>query len=222
MGAGSVVPDVVGGSGGWLCSALVLRRACSDGGHGRGAWRRGRCVGVVCGQRVGRADASPRRDPLSGHVAEVSGALDPFTTVSPTVAPSVSGTAEIGLALTADPGTWPGSPLGFSYQWLDCDPTDSGSCVAISNATSSTYTVAPTDAGEEIEVQVSADYGEDPGGIAASAPTAAVVAQPGAPMLQTPPSVGTVDGGMPVSATPGTWTGDPYAFPTTGTPARRI
>jgi len=37
--------------------------------------------------------------------------------------------------------------------------------------------------------------------------TAAVTAQPGAPVLQTAPALGTVDGGRPVSTTAGTWSG---------------
>jgi hypothetical protein len=37
-----------------------------------------------------------------------------------TTPPSVSGSAQQGSSLTADPGTWSGSPTSFAYQWQSC------------------------------------------------------------------------------------------------------
>lgn len=34
-----------------------------------------------------------------------------------TVAPAVSGTAQVGQTLTCAPGTWGGNPATYSYQW---------------------------------------------------------------------------------------------------------
>ena len=35
--------------------------------------------------------------------------------------PAVIGTAQQGQTLTATNGTWDGSPIGFAYEWQDCD-----------------------------------------------------------------------------------------------------
>ncbi|CAB4861142.1 unannotated protein [freshwater metagenome] len=37
-----------------------------------------------------------------------------------TVAPSISGTPDVGRTLTANNGTWTDSPTGFTYQWESC------------------------------------------------------------------------------------------------------
>ncbi|CAB4861182.1 unannotated protein [freshwater metagenome] len=55
-----------------------------------------------------------------------------------TAPPTVSGTAKVGSKLTADPGTWSGSPTGFAYQWQRCESTGStpaGESWALQNAT---------------------------------------------------------------------------------------
>lgn len=68
-------------------------------------------------------------------------------------APTITGTAVDGQTLNAGPGDWNGSPTSYSYQWLRCQ---SGSCAAVSGATSSTYTVGAGDIGSQLEVQVTA------------------------------------------------------------------
>ncbi len=77
-----------------------------------------------------------------------------------TLAPSISGTAEVGQELTADPGTWTGTPTPtFAYQWQSCDQT-AASCSNITDATSSTYTLTSTDQGSTIKVRVTATNSE--------------------------------------------------------------
>lgn len=65
----------------------------------------------------------------------------------------------VGHTLTASTGTWSGTfPISYTYQWKRCDGSDpvNGPCVAIVGATSSSYTVTPTDYGMRIRVAVSA------------------------------------------------------------------
>ena len=71
-----------------------------------------------------------------------------------TVAPSVSGTTTVGQQLTANPGTWTGSPAPtFTYQWLRCD-SGGANCAPILNQTGLTYTLVAGDAGMTIAVTV--------------------------------------------------------------------
>ncbi len=62
------------------------------------------------------------------------------------VFPAVSGSAVEGQSLKASNGTWSGSPTSFSYQWQDCNSLGA-SCVAISGAVNSSYTLAGSNAG---------------------------------------------------------------------------
>ena len=66
-----------------------------------------------------------------------------------TVAPSISGTAQVGQTLTANIGTWTGTPTPtYSYEWQN------SSYIILS--TSSTYTVASSDVGKTIYVYITA------------------------------------------------------------------
>jgi putative cell wall-binding protein/peptidoglycan/xylan/chitin deacetylase (PgdA/CDA1 family) len=81
--------------------------------------------------------------------------------------PTITGTAQVGQALTADPGTWAPVAVSFAYQWL-ADGT------AISGATLPSYTPVAGDVGKAITVQVTGTAaGYDPL-TATSAATAAV------------------------------------------------
>ena len=82
-----------------------------------------------------------------------------------TVAPSVSGTAEIGSVLTADPGQWDTEGLTFGYQWQS-DGVD------ILGATSARFTPTAALAGTTLTVVVT---GSVPNGPSASASSAGVV-----------------------------------------------
>jgi hypothetical protein len=71
-----------------------------------------------------------------------------------TSAPTISGTAQQGDAVTASNGSWSNSPTSYAYQWQDC--TSASSCSNISGATSSSYTLQSTDVGKTIDVVVTA------------------------------------------------------------------
>ena len=69
--------------------------------------------------------------------------------------PTITGTANVGQALTAsnsDIADTDGLPTSFAYQWVRVDGSDE---TGISGATSDTYTLAASDAGKKIKVVVS-------------------------------------------------------------------
>lgn len=100
--------------------------------------------------------------------ADFSGAVAPVNTLRP----SIAGLANVGQVLTAQRGSWTGSPASYSYQWQK----DIGAgFVNIAAATASTYTVLVGEIGFPIRVNVTAT---NSGGAttAASGPTANVAA----------------------------------------------
>jgi hypothetical protein len=67
-----------------------------------------------------------------------------------TVAPAISGTAQVGSTLTCSQGTWTGTaPITYAYQWKR-----NGS--NISGATNSTYTIQVADGGTTVSCTVTA------------------------------------------------------------------
>ena len=85
------------------------------------------------------------------------------------VAPSISGTAKVGVVLTAARGSWAGSPsVTYKYQWYRCTSSSiaagpyssstqkPGSCTLISGATSSTYRAVTLDRGRYLSVRITA------------------------------------------------------------------
>lgn len=88
-------------------------------------------------------------------------------------APSLSGTAAVGSALSASVGDWSGSGLKFAYQWLRCD-AGGGSCAAVSGAAGSSYGLGSADAGATVRVMVTAT--NQNGSAAATSDASAVVA----------------------------------------------
>ncbi len=74
------------------------------------------------------------------------------------VAPSVSGPAQDGQTLTANPGTWGGTaPISFTYTWRRCDSAGKN-CGAVFTAPSSspTYVLQDADLGHTMSVVVTA------------------------------------------------------------------
>src|SRR3954447_10558335 len=69
--------------------------------------------------------------------------------------PTISGTAKAGQVLTADPGSWSGSPTSFTYQWQRCD-ADVAACFNVIGETAKTYSVQAADVGFRLRVQVTA------------------------------------------------------------------
>jgi lysophospholipase L1-like esterase len=140
-----------------------------------------------------------------GSVSATSNATAVVTIAPPanTAAPQVSGTAQEGQTLNATTGSWTETAT-FGYQWRRCNGTG-GSCVSISGATNSSYTLSGSDIDSTIRVRVTAT--NDGGAAAAdSDATSVVTALP--PVNSTLPSIsGTAQEGQTLTATTGTWTG---------------
>ena len=147
----------------------------------------------VTGSRAGFTSVTRTSDPVS----VASGILTP----SPT--PTVTGTAEIGLALTAVPGTWGPGTVTKAYQWQR-DGVD------IAGATLTKYTLVAADLGASVTVTVT---GSRAGFTSQSRTSAAVVPVAGVlTATPTPTITGTLSVGKTLTAHAGTWKPSPVAL----------
>jgi hypothetical protein len=120
------------------------------------------------------------------HGCSPSTGFAPHNTVGPYFTASVgttsscsSGCSVVGQTLGVSTGTWANSPTRYTYQWDRCrtssaQPPKTGSCSAISGATSSTYTVQPADVGHALVPIVTAYNGataSSPTGLAGTCDT---------------------------------------------------
>jgi len=96
-----------------------------------------------------------------------------------TTLPTISGSTAVGDTLSASTGSWSNSPTSYGYQWLR-----DGS--VIDGATSSSYTIADTDAGHTLSVRVTATNAD--GQTAATSLAAGPVADSTPTPVVTPPA----------------------------------
>jgi hypothetical protein len=133
--------------------------------------------------------------------------------------PTISGTAQAGLSLSASTGSWSNSPTGYGYQWRRCD-TAGASCTSVAGATGAQYGLSTTDVGSTLRIVVtatnaggSASATSSPSSVVAPAPTAP---QPpsGAPPanIALPVISGTAEEGKALSASTGTWINAPTGY----------
>jgi len=142
-------------------------------------------------------------------LAGVASAAAPVNTAPPTI----SGTTTVGQTLTASNGTWSNSPTSFAYQWLRCNG-GGNNCGAVANGTQQTYTLVGADAGHTLRVKVTATNA-DGSASAQSAQTAVVapLSSSAAPKNTAPPTIsGTPKVGQALTASPGSWSGNPTSF----------
>lgn len=122
-------------------------------------------------------------------------------------APSISGKAQEGQALTVANSTPNPPTAAITDQWEVCAGPTCGSPVA----TGTTYTPSATDVGQSIVVvETATDNSVTPAqtASASSAPTAAVL--PAAPVSISPPAIsGVAQQGQVLSVVPGSWTNAP-------------
>ncbi len=150
--------------------------------------------------RVSATNAGGTSDATSAATAAV--AASPPANVH---LPSISGAAEDGHALTAEDGSWSGTPpFSFSHQWQRCSEAGT-ECAAIEAATGSTYSSSSADIGHTIRVSVTATNAAG-NGSATSSPTAVVTAAPPA-NVEAPTVTGTAEDGSTLSTGNGTWSG---------------
>ncbi|MCW2754495.1 MAG: hypothetical protein JWQ32_1906 [Marmoricola sp.] len=134
--------------------------------------------------------------------------------VTPTAPPTVIGTPQVDAPLAIKPGTWNRTGATYKYQWL-------ANGVAITGATTTTYTPAPAEVGDAISVKVTAaKIGYRTGSSTATAPTRTI---PGVMTdLAAPVLSGFVKVGGVLSASTPTWNPAPtaitYAWTANGTP----
>ncbi len=109
----------------------------------------------------------------SGHAtAAPSATVSSGDAPTPTTAPNISGTLQVGSTLTTSEGTWNGAPTSYTLVWSRCD-AHGDSCAAIDGATSVTHTLMQAAAGRTLRVSVVAT--NDNGSTQfTSTPTAAV------------------------------------------------
>jgi hypothetical protein len=128
----------------------------------------------------------------------------PPTNTSP---PTISGTAQAGQTLTANPGSWSSTqPLNYAYQWQRCDSAGNN-CVSVAGATAQTYLLTSSDVGSTMRVRVTASSSKQ--SRSATSAQTSVVTQPTsavAPSLVSPPIIsGTAQEGQTLSSSTGTW-----------------
>jgi hypothetical protein len=127
---------------------------------------------------------------------------------SNTSPPTISGTAQEGKTLKADPGKWSGStPIDYSYQWRRCS-SSGGNCSNISKATDNIYTLTSDDVGHTLRVLVTA-VNSDGAGTAQSKATDVIKKAPAqAPTNTKEPTItGTAQQDQTLTANPGGWNG---------------
>jgi len=139
-------------------------------------------VGRTLRVRVTATNVDGSRNARSEQTEVVVSNAAPLTNTS---RPTITGEARVGQELTANEGTWTGSPTSFAFQWQRCN-IDAVTCLDVTGATGRTYGVRLADLGFRLRVQVTARDG-DRTGTATSQPTSVV--SPTTPITNKRPTV---------------------------------
>jgi hypothetical protein len=139
-------------------------------------------------------------------LAAGAGARSNATPPSNTSPPTISGTAQKGQRLHAEPGSWSGtSPIRFAYRWQRCSSRGT-SCANISGATDNDYTLTSADVGRTVRVVVTAS--NSAGSSTAASSPSAEIADAQAPAATASPTIsGAAQLGSTLTANPGSWAG---------------
>ncbi|HET6864635.1 MAG TPA: Ig-like domain repeat protein [Solirubrobacteraceae bacterium] len=147
-----------------------------------------------------------------GQNSATTGAVGPVLPLAPTIGstkPGITGTPQQGNTLSVSNGTWNNNPTGFAYVWEDCNAFGT-SCVPITGATSSTYTLQASDVGDKILAQVTAS---NAGGQNSVSTGSVGPVLPAAPTIGTAPGIsGIAQQGRTLTVSNGTWGNNPTGF----------
>jgi len=160
-------------------------------------------IGLALRARVVRTSAGGTTGAFTAPTSPVI-AAPPLNIVPPTI----TGGAAVGKTLTAQRGTWTGTPtLDFTYQWRRC-AADGSACADIGGEVGSTYDAIAADDDASLRVVVTADNAV---GSAAATSPATLEVQNEPPAMLAPPHIDTPAGPLAVGATltaqPGSWDG---------------
>jgi PKD repeat protein len=119
--------------------------------------------------------------------------------------PELSGTPAVGETLDADPGSWGGSEVQYSYQWERCN--ESGEeCADINGASEPVYTLSEADRDGTLRVRVGAS--NDLASLSALSPPSPVIGATATLQNSAPAFIaGAPRDGQTLSANPGSWLG---------------
>jgi hypothetical protein len=146
-----------------------------------------------------------------GQASATSDSFGPVLPAAPenSAAPQITGTAQQGATLSVSNGTWNNNPTGFTYVWEDCDGSGNN-CATITGATSSSYTLQPSDVGSTVVASVTAS---NAGGRGTQTSASVGPVLPAAPVKVGAPVIsGTAQQGSTLSVTTGTWGNSPTGF----------
>lgn len=188
----------------WATQSTYTYQWYADGAPIAGATANGfQLTAAQLGRKI-----SSRVTPTSGGVP---GASDETSAVAKgqltnTTKPRITGTAQVGSVLTAEPGAWNAPSPAFAYQWF-------ANGQEIGGATGKTYTPTLADTGKTLVVRVVAAAPGYSNGQAVSEATAPLKDDPTKVTNKTVPVVsGTAKVGEVLTTTDGTWTNSPTGF----------
>ena len=126
--------------------------------------------------------------------------------------PKISGTAQQGMTLTEEHGTWTNEPItSYKLQWLRCNNSGTECNEKIGGATEPTYVLVEADVGHKLEVEETAINKTGESKPATSGATAEVL--PHEPVDETPPTItGTAQQGKTLTEKHGTWKYTPTSY----------
>ncbi len=143
----------------------------------------------------------------TSHITAAISAPTPVNLSPPVLSMS---TPIAGVSVSASTGSWGNSPTSYTYQWDRCN-SSAEDCVAISGATSSSYTPVSGDVGQDLTAEVTATNAIGSAKAAALASNAVLAPKPQNTALPTI-SGSPFEEGVPLSANNGTWTGNPTSY----------
>jgi hypothetical protein len=159
---------------------------------------------------VASGAAAPSGTSATAVVSQPTPAVAPAEKDSPEIAdqPAIAGSPTVGSQLTAQAGTWSGTPpIRVRYRWRTCDALG-GACRDL-HRRGQRYVVRSSDLGHTLRVLVTAQNAIATSA-ALSGPTTAVQPAPSAPTATAEPTIaGTPVVGEALHATNGTWSGAP-------------